>query len=226
MLKGKFVVLSLIAAALVCWQVTGAVNNANSGIVDPCSSSASTAGTCLLVCPAGDGDNANSTLGGSVDGTISVTVADGTGAAIAGVPATDFWLTGCDGFLVLCGGSGSINADSASNSSGNTTISGQLAAGVDCDPTGDAFGGPETGLLVVAQGVVIGGPACSGSCLAMIPRSPDLDGSLGVDLVDFSLFGAAYPPNAYNECADYDCSGANNLVDFSIFGQHYLDVCT
>ena len=210
--KGKFVVLSLIAAALLSWQMmpTG-VDTANSGIVNPCSSTASAAGGCYMICPQGDGDRLDDN--GTV---ISVTVKDNTGAAIVNVPAADFWLIGCADALALCGGSGAINADGASDGSGSTTISGDLAGG-----------GCDTGLQVVVQGVVIADPADwnNALCLAIPTRSPDFDGSLDVGIADFSVFAGAYPPNAYDACADFDCSTAVDIVDFSVFSQHYFHSC-
>ena len=143
MFKGKFVALSLLAAALLCWQIMpAAVDSANSGIVDPCSTTATTAGGCLIICPQGDGTS----LGGA-GATISVTVKDATGAPVPGIPAADFWLIGCNDALTLCGGSGSSNADAATDGAGQTTISGGLAAG-----------GCDTGLSHVVQGVVIAEP--------------------------------------------------------------------
>jgi hypothetical protein len=56
-------------------------------------------------------------------------------------------------------------------------------------------------------------------------KSADLDCDLDVDLVDFSLFGAAYPPNPYDPCCDYDCDGDVDLVDFSLFAQHWQHRC-
>jgi hypothetical protein len=212
MLKGKFVVLSLIAAALLCWQVTGSVETVSSGIVNPCSSTASGAGACYLVCPQGDGDRLD-----AVGSTISVTVRDNLGAPIPNVPAADFWLIGCNDALALCGGSGSINADSASNGAGNTTISGDLAAG-----------GCDDGLQVVVQGVVIADPNdwTQALCLAVLVRSPDINADLVVDLIDFSLFGPVYNTSpAADDCIDFNCDGVIDLVDFSLFGNHYLHLC-
>ena len=213
MVKGKFVLLSILAAARLCWQFLPMnTNSASSGIVDPCSSEvdfcAPTGSRCLIICPQGDG----STLadGGN---EICVIVRDNTGAPIAGILASDFWMIGCTD-LALCGGSGSSNADAATDANGETTISGGMAAG----------GCEDTGLMVVVQGVVIG---CPGTCLSITVHSPDIDGSLDVGITDFSRFGLAYPSTVkpYDSCCDYDCDGDVDLVDFSIFGQHWLHVC-
>ncbi|MDH5627168.1 MAG: hypothetical protein OEY69_02625, partial [Candidatus Krumholzibacteria bacterium] len=79
MLKGKFAILSLVAAALLCWQVAG-VDTVNSGIVDPCNSTASSAAGVHFICPQGDGDPLS---GAGL--TISVTINDNTNAPVAGI---------------------------------------------------------------------------------------------------------------------------------------------
>jgi hypothetical protein len=220
MFKGKFVVLSLVAAALLCWQMMpAAVDTANSGIVHPCSSTATSgAGPyCAAACPQGDGDNL-----GDVGGLITVVVRDQTGTPIPGIPASDYWLIGCNDLLALCGGSGSINADSASNASGVTTIGG----GQDL-----AAGGCDTGVQVVVQGTVLKDPAsvdCTGIlCLPINVVSVDYNGDLICDLIDFSIFGPAFPspPQTYDACLDYNCDGLIDLIDFSIFGGHFLHQC-
>jgi hypothetical protein len=210
MAKGKFVLLSILVAAVICWQFLPMnTQTASSGIIDPCESEASfcNAGgsACLIVCPSGD-----ATALSDEGNEICVTIKDLSGAPIPGMLGTDFWLTGC-GSLVLCGGSGSSNADAATDINGQTQFSGAIAAG-----------GCDTGLYVVCQGIIIG---CPGTCLAIDVRSPDLSGDLGVDLIDFTIFKNSYPPHAYYSCADYDCSGAINLVDFTIFARHWHHYC-
>lgn len=218
MFKGKFVVLSLVAAALLCWQMMpAAVDTANSGIVHPCSSTATSgAGPyCVTACPQGDGD-----ILGDNGALITVLVKDQTGAPIPGIPASDYWLIGCTDALALCGGSGSINADSASNSSGITTIGG----GQDL-----SAGGCDNGVQVVVQGTVLKDPAdcVSPLCLPINVVSVDYNSDLICDIIDFSIFGPAFPspPETYDACLDYDCNGIIDLVDFSIFGAHFLHQC-
>jgi hypothetical protein len=217
MLRGKFTVLALVAAALLCWQVAG-VNTVNSGIVDPCTSTASAAAGIGFICPQGDGDNMPS--------TISITIKDNTNAAIPGIPAADFWLIGCSNLIVLCGGSGSINATAATDASGNTTITGKLAGG-GCD---------NTGVRVVCQGIVLGsGGACSPLCLGIQLRSPDQKNTTGggpdlqVTSSDFSYFGSNYasPPKPYLACVDFVGGpyGTVTVADFSKFGAHFNHKC-
>jgi hypothetical protein len=216
MFKGKFVVLSLIAAALLCWQVLPmTVDTVNSGIVDACSSSASSIGGCLLICPQGDGDRLDAT-----GATISVVVKDQAGAPIPGIPLADFWLMGCnDPGVVLCGGGGSINANAATDANGETEIPGAWAAG-GCD---------SIGVLVVVQGVVLEdvNAGCNALCLSLTVVSPDINADLIVDVIDLGLFSQSYtsPPHQYIACLDYNCDGVIDLVDFSLFSQHYLHSC-
>ena len=58
-------------------------------------------------------------------------------------------------------------------------------------------------------------------CKDIAWRSPDIDGSLEVNLVDLSLFAAGFPPQAYNTCADFDINGIVNLQDLSRFAFHF-----
>jgi len=166
----------------------------------------------ILVCPAGDG----LTLA-SIGATITVRLRDVTGMIpIVGVPASDYWLFDCNDQVALCGGSNSINADAASDADGMATISDAIAAG-----------GQGDGTLVFVQGVFIEDCDFNPLCLPIVWRSPDINGDLIVDLVDFSIFGPAFPspPSTYNPAADMDNDGIVDIVDFSIFGGHFLHRC-
>jgi phage baseplate assembly protein gpV len=238
MSKSKLVVFSLMAAALLCWQILPtSVDTANSGIVHPCSSTATiaTGGACVLSCPFGDG-----TLLTSSSAIITLTVKDAGGAPVVGVPAGDVWLIGCADGLVLCGGSGSSNADQATDVTGTTTISGSLAVG-----------GCDTGVKVVVQNTIIANPlnCAQDLCLAMEVRSPDINGDLTVDTIDFGLFGLDYPypcpfplcnpAKTYEPCIDYNCGididnnppgpGPEDIivgvVDFGLYGLHHYHDC-
>jgi hypothetical protein len=185
-------------------------NRASSGIEDPCSNYTHflQPGTrSLIVCPAKDGP----TLAQG-NNQIVVVLRDFLGDPIPGILASDFWLIGVQD-LRLCGGSGSIDADSDSDAEGQAIISGNIGAGGCTDE-----------LLVCVLGIIIG---CPPTRLAICLRSPDLDGDLNVGLNDFSRFGQAYPSTVkpYDSCCDFDCDGDVDLVDFSIFGQHWLHRC-
>jgi hypothetical protein len=215
MLKGKFAVLSLAAAALLSWQIAN-VNTVSGGIVDPCNSSASGASGVLFACPQSDGDQ----LSGS-GLTITVTVKDDvlpTGNPIPGIPAADIWLIGCNDLLTLCGGSGAISASAPTDINGVTTIVQDLAAG-GCD---------NGGVRVVVQGIVIGAGICGDPCVLISVRSADINGNLVINLVDFATFGTGYPspPKVYNPCIDYVAPfGTVNLPDFAKYGTHNNHAC-
>jgi hypothetical protein len=231
MLKGKYVLLSL-AAALVCWQVAG-IGTANSGIVDACKSTVTANAGVVLVCPLGDGDLLTAPVGGG-NCQIALTVKDNTNTGIAGIPATDMWLVGCNDGLLLCGGSQGSNADAATTASGATTFSNEPVAG-----------GCDTGLYAVVQGVVIqDAGTCTPKCLAIAARSPDYKSAgapgpapCGGDIrcpdskvsnADFSWFSGHYTftghPGSYLACADYAAplgGGTLTLADFSKFTVHF-----
>jgi len=213
MLKGKFAVLSLAAAALLCLQFAG-VETVNSGVVDPCNSSAAAAAGVIFAFPQSFGNVL------SVAGlTITVTVRDNVNAPVVGVPAADVWLIGCNDLLNLCGGSGAINASAPTDVNGVTTITGDIAAG-GCD-----LGG----VRVVVQGIVIGAGVCADPCVLIKVKSADINGNLSVNLVDFATFGAGYtsPPKPYNECIDYTAPfGTVTLPDFAKYGSHNNHTCS
>lgn len=239
MLKGKFAVLSIGAAALLCLQVAG-VSTVNSGIVSKCNSTASSPGTypvdiqdVAFACPKGDVTagfadvNPDPILVNNL--TISVTVKDNTNAAIVGMPATDIWAKGCNDGLVLCGGSATISASAATDALGMTTITGDMATG-----------GCDTGLNVVVQGVVLGGGVCPVICLGIAVRTPDYTGPGGgapdgtVTLVDFTDLAKGFPtkyqspPKPYVACYDLVGSpafGTVTLPDFAKFGEHLNHPC-
>ena len=134
------------------------------------------------------------------------------GYPVPGISPEDIWLAGASGRLTLCGGSGVIDADSATSyfpPVGYTTISGAMKAG-----------GCDWGLNVVVQGFVLG---CPPLVLAYPTKSPDINGDLIVDIIDLALFAPVYlGTEPYSQCMDYDCDGDVSLIDIAIFGVHYL----
>jgi len=185
------------------------------------STTAFSAGGCMIVCPSGDGQNLSDLPTG--DATIYIQVKNGAGVPIVGIPAADFWLLGCSDDLYLIGGQYSIDADSPTDADGRTTISGTISAG-GCD---------SVGVRVVVQGVIVEDPPQSGNplCLDITPISPDLKGpgparSDGwVDILDFSEFAAYYTAPAehgYRACHDFNCDNFVDIIDFALFAQHYL----
>ena len=71
------------------------------------------------------------------------------------------------------------------------------------------------------MGIIIGCP--QPTCLPITVRSPDMDGNLAMDIVDFALFAPHYtsPPKPYNPQADFNCDGMVDLLDLAMFAFHY-----
>jgi hypothetical protein len=216
MVKKYLIGSGLLVAVLLCWQIAPVTVGPTQSqpFPDGCQSTASSASGCYTVCPKGDGSRLD-----AIGSTITVIVKDATGNPIAGIPASDFWVFGCNDHLFLVAGSASIDADGPTDASGQTTISGSLMAG-GCDLAG---------LSVVVQGVVLLDQTCQQwLCLPIETVSPDMaptgapDGV--VDIVDLSVFAGGYtsPPKPYDPCLDFGCGSAVDLIDFSIFAQHYL----
>ncbi|MFQ5510372.1 MAG: hypothetical protein ACE5EO_00855 [Candidatus Krumholzibacteriia bacterium] len=223
MFKGKLAVLCLLAASLL--MIHGI---AFAGIIDPCVSNCTLIATGgasgppfpLFVCPQGDTDTFDDQVGGLASGIgfiISVTVLESNSTPIPNIPGADFWLVDCDPLndAVLCGGSASSGADSLTNASGTTTMGGL---------GGLTGGGCADGVSVVVQGFALQDPLVSctaAKCLGVNVRSPDIDGTNEVNLVDLSLFAAAFPPQPFDTCADFDINGLVNLQDLSRFAFHF-----
>ena len=180
-------------------------------LIDPCQSSASSAGGVLMVCPSGDGPTLS-----SMDATISVTLRGCAGNPVPGIPPQDFWIQAKTDPHLLCGGHLSSNADSTTNLNGQTTISVSIAAG---GYLGD-------GVYAIAQGFMIQGT--DGLCdnpLSLVLVSPDINGDLIVDLVDLSIFAQGWPPQPYDPRLDMNGDGLVDLVDLALFATHYNHSC-
>lgn len=220
MCKGKLAVFGLVAAALLVLN-----GIAFAGIIDPCKSycevlnAGPSGGTCcLLVCPQGDTDPFCDQGPGPGPGTgwyIRICVFEADGTPIPNIPPADFWLIDCDplGDITLCAGSASVAADSLTNENGYTTMCNSVMAA----------GGCADGLATVVQGfVLLDTTTCTTPiCKDIEVRSPDIDGSLCIDIVDLSLFAASFPPQAYDKCCDYNCDGIVDIVDLSLFAFHF-----
>jgi hypothetical protein len=185
---------------------------ATAGIINPCNSPVVYTGAtpeCFFTCPQGD------TPGFLAEGFyFSFTIRDLSGNPVGSIAGTDFWMIDCDPArdLTLCAGSGSSNADSATNSLGKTTMS----------ITSMRSGGCANGLSPVVQGYQLQqAPSCTPYCFDVKVRSADLTGNLTVDISDLSQFATYFPPNAYNQCGDFDCNGAVNISDLARFAFHF-----
>jgi hypothetical protein len=140
---------------------------------------------------------------------IHLEILDCTLTPIANFPFQDIWLgdTGT-GELSYCPG-GTI-ADANTDAEGRTTITGHLSAG----------GHTETGTCVWVAGIL----ALEMGPLALDVVSPDLDGDLDVDIVDFSLFGQDFGGGSAPR-SDLVPDGILNLADFAAFGRHFGEHC-
>jgi hypothetical protein len=205
--------VALFAASLLL-----AAGIAGAGIINPCNSpvemlddvlAQTLASKCYFACPQGD------TPGIKASGFwFRFLMRDIAGNPIQSIAATDFWLIDCDPArdLTLCAGSGSSNADSATNSQGRTTMT----------VTPLRVGGCANGLSPVVQGYqLLQPPGCTPYCFDVKVRSGDLTGNLAVDISDLSQFATYFPPNAYNECGDFDCNGQVNISDLARFAFHF-----
>jgi len=197
--------------ALALLAVFNAPGLAQTGVVDGCLSSSSCFAGAIIVCPAGDGD-----LLRDQGATIFVTAIDTHGFPIAAIPPQDWWLIGCNDGLSIWNGSASIDADGITDSNGQTSIGAAIKAG-----------GCDIGLSVVVQGIVLmQSPGCAArECHPISVRSPDVNGDLVVNLVDFSIWAPSFQSAAAPACHDFSFDGVVSLVDFSIFGGHFLHFC-
>jgi hypothetical protein len=175
---------------------------------------------CYYACPQGDTDDIE-----AQGFTFDFVIVDQFGAPIEDVPATDFWLVSCDpaSSTFLCGGSQVINADSATNELGQTTMSDEGSFG----------GGPNAPsppasicadyLAPVVQGLVLEVDCISHTqyCFNIEVRSPDMNGDGIINLVDVGRFSACWPPQPPCECADFNCDGAVNLIDLGRYAAHF-----
>ena len=175
----------------------------------------------IAICPQGDFEFIREGCG-SNDDYIWVTVRDVSGNGIPGVPWSDYWLQACDPGEELCLCANSVVADSLTNSSGQTTITGRIAGG-GCVITG--------GLYLAVQGqIIIDWPACIViHCEIIIIVSVDLTADCQVNLSDLGVFGLSYNKGlgdpGYNTCCDYNDDDLCNLSDFAYMGEHYLHEC-
>lgn len=104
---------------------------------------------------------------------------------------------------------------------------GGVGNGINCDEAG---GGGVGGLtfntvIVPTSFCVLNCPAGDGGVIGPGSgnKSPDINFSGVVDLVDFSQFAVVFPspPQPYDPCLDYNCDGLIDLIDFSLFAAHW-----
>lgn len=205
-------VLAVMAALAIL-----AVNAvAYAGVVDPANSYANMANppAILTAAPGGDGDEIDYDWivhNPTINHTVDVYVNDSSNNPVE-ILAVDLWLQ--DAYVVWCPGGVIADSSTYAPDPGHTTFAGLLRGGV----AGSVHASCANDYLdVVALGQVI-------ETLDMRINSPDLNGSGGVTLADFSLFATRYQTN--NFCANYDEVGNVTLADFSVFASFYnLSFC-
>jgi len=190
-------ILALMAALVVLAMSS----IADAGIVDPAQSSATIATTGIMTIAPGGADGFTIPINRRID----VYVND-SGSNPVEIIASDIWLN--DDLIAWCAGGVVADSSTFSPDPGHTTFTGTprggvLASGHDC---------ANISIDVIAVGNVI-------ESLSLAANSPDLNGSGGVDIIDFSIFGTAWQTD--NACANLDESLATptvDIIDFSIFG--------
>jgi hypothetical protein len=167
-------------------------------------------GVFIMICPACDGDMlswARLPDGGNEDATIEVYLKDTNGNPIANFPFEDIWLEAPG--LCFCPG---LNVpDFNTDAFGYTQFAFSLCGG---------------GCMHIPSlwGYVNGEPFHQNPIPHITVNSPDMNCSLTVDLVDVSMFAAAFY-SAYSYCADFNGDGLLNLVDLGILASHIGHRC-
>ena len=190
--------LSLAVAGSMLLALAGV---ASAGIPDDTTSSASSAGGTVLITPESTGGSL-----AAAGATVTVTLLDAGSLPVAGFPFQDIYLDDSGDFAISLRQGGSV-ADNNTDADGVTTISGVIAGG---------------GFTLLTQ-VYVSGVPLTGTPLNVALNSPDIDGSLLVDIVDFAAFGDDFGGTAFR--SDFVFDGVVDLSDFSRFGQAFFQDC-
>ncbi len=141
--------------------------------------------------------------------TIFIQVFDCNEDPLPNFPFEDIWVGDPGtGEVWMCRG-GSV-ADANTDALGHTTISGAIFGG----------GYTEGGTVVYISGMPVGPPVP----LPLNFISPDFDGNLVVDIVDFTAFASDFGQNGIFR-SDFTVNGTVDLSDFAVFGLHFGDNC-
>lgn len=195
-----------VIAMMAALAILAVSSLANAGIVDPANSYATLAnpGT-MLVAPGG----AESFVFPD-DHLIDVYVNDSSNNPVE-IVATDIWLE--DPVVVWCAGGVVADSSTFAPDPGHTTFSLTPRGGVD-GVAGDCN--------LISLNVIAVGNQIADLDLKVV--SPDLNGSGGVNIADFGVFGGFFNQVTGMHCADLDKGeGANsvNISDFAIFGGYF-----
>ncbi|MDP6418125.1 MAG: hypothetical protein QF492_03735 [Candidatus Krumholzibacteria bacterium] len=198
--KLTFALAALLTMGIVSVALAGIPNSANS------TASAANCGR-FTIAPSGAEDLSDNGY------VISVTVLDIYGDPVVTLAATD--LTLYNPQIVTCAGQAS-QADSGTDANGQATFSGTILGGV----AGDGSTGVncnDTDLYVLALDIVLnnGNPVCVSA------DSPDLDGSLTVNVSDLAKFASDFNTGTSDPCHDYNEDGATDVADLGFFASFY-----
>ncbi len=168
--------------------------------------SATTNGATILVTPAGNGE---SLIGLAATVQLVVTsMFDGT--PVPGYPLQDLWLWDHDvTTLGTCGGMPPNVADANTDAEGRTQISGIMIGG----------GHSQTGLTAYGAG------SPSSDVIPIFIVSPDINGSLSVDLADLGIFADDFNDPTYQFRSDLSHDGTEDLGDVAIMAEHMGERC-
>lgn len=131
----------------------------------------------------------------TTDATITLTLIDNFDTPVVNYPREDLWLEASEGDFAPCIG-GTV-ADVATDAGGNTHWAEPIRAG-----------GYSAGRLLV----LINGDPAPGEGVPIHVRSPDLNGSGGVDLADVAAFSIDFAAG-YVDRSDFNNDSALNLAD-------------
>lgn len=175
--------------------------------IDPNTSTAVlSAPSCLMSCPAGDGN----TFGAS-GVNVTFTIFDVTGLPVVGLSPRDFEIDGITPFRV---------ADAFYPAGPAWDLQqagfGVIAPGVYGFQGALTAGGNEPSR---ALGKVRGLTLVGAGSMPLTMVSPDMNGDGAVNLIDVTLFTSVFY-GAYSFTADFNCDGAVNLIDVTFLATH------
>jgi len=202
-----------LVSLFVCSLVMGTVSMAVAGIPDLSLSTATTAAgsqvsvySTNLVGTSKTLLQAQTVAGVVTNATITLTLKDGNGDPIFNYPFEDLWLATSLGGFTSCVPS---LANASTNNLGITTF---VGANLGRGHSNRTLG--ETTVVMIA------GTPLTGSGLAILFNSADIDNNNVVNLLDLGQFIAAYkgsPIGGDNYYANYNYDASVNLLDLGVF---------
>lgn len=196
----------LLGLAVAGSMVLGMAATATAGVPDlTLSTAAGPASTVTVqITPAGLGGNL-----GALNATVTVTVLDGNGTAIAGYPFQDMTLNDIgNGDLNIC--PGGSTADANTDASGQSTFSGNIAGG----------GFTQAGLQVY-----LGGSPLNGAALNIDVNSADINGDRRVDIADVGEFASDFQSGGVVFRSNFVFDGQLSIADVGEFATHIGETC-